>query len=209
MRSVHSRWTFPAGVAQDAGRAAALATALGVDADALQTILTLAPVPLLRACAARWANRVSPAWSRGFCPVCGAWPTLGEARGLERARRLRCGRCAADWPTVWLRCVYCDTDDHARLGSLVLTTERSAGTAPEPARVATSIDTCAACRGYLKTVATLTPTPAEDLGLLDLSTLELDVAALEQGYARPPGVGAVADARVVTPAGGRAGWWRA
>ena len=30
-----------------------------------------------------------------------------ERRGLERACVLRCGRCGADWPWEWLRCVFC------------------------------------------------------------------------------------------------------
>jgi FdhE protein len=197
-----------AGLARDAARVAALATALGVDAGALGAVAAVAPVPLLRACAERWSVRLLPTWRHGWCPVCGAWPILAEARGLERARRLRCGRCAADWWAAWLWCVYCGADDHARLGSLVLTEETSDPSGSGLARVATSIDTCAVCGSYVKTVTTLTPTPADDLALLDLATLELDVAALERGYGRPPAAGAVVDSRVVTPPGRLGGWWR-
>jgi FdhE protein len=157
-------------------------------------------VPLLRATAERWRERLPAAWSRGYCPLCGAWPTLAEARGLERDRRLRCGRCAADWPFAWLQCVYCGMDDHARLGSLV-------GEA-EAARRASSVDTCLACHGYLKTVTTLGPTPANELALLDLTTVPLDVAALEQGYRRPAGPGAALHARVCPRAAGRLAGWR-
>ena len=65
------------------------------------------------------------------------------------------------------------------------------------------------CRGYLKTVTTLTPTSADDLALLDLATVELDVAAIEHGYARPAGPALPLGARVATSrAGGLAGWWR-
>ena len=70
------------------------------------------------------------------------------------------------------------------------------------------MDTCAACRGYLKTVTTLAPTPAADLGLLDLTTVDLDVAALARGYARPAGPGAELGARVVVRER-RRGWWGA
>jgi FdhE protein len=195
-----------AGLAQDATRVAELATVLGVDAGALGAVTAVAPIPLLRACGERWSTRVPPTWAHGWCPVCGAWPTLAEARGLERARRLRCGRCAADWQTAWLRCVYCGTDDHARLGSLVLTAETSDPACPGLARVATSIDTCAVCRSYLKTVTTLAPTPADDLALLDLATVELDVAAVEQGYGRPQAAGVTVESRVVTPPS-RLAWW--
>jgi FdhE protein len=197
-----------AGLARDAACVAELATTLGVDAGALGAVASVAPVPLLRACAERWSARLSPTWAHGWCPVCGAWPTLAEARGLERARQLRCERCAADWWAAWLWCVYCGADDHAHLGSLVLTEEASDLSGSALARVATSIDTCSVCRGYVKTVTTLTPTPADDLALLDLATVELDVAALEHGYGRPPAAGAVVNARVLTPPGRLAGWWR-
>jgi FdhE protein len=198
-----------AGVAQDTTRVAELAAAQHVDAGALGAVAMVAPVPLLRACAARWMTRVSASWDAGFCPVCGAWPTLAEARGLERARRLRCVRCAADWRTAWLRCVFCGADDHTNLGSLVLTVERPGDPSGDLARVASSIDTCEVCRGYLKTLTTLGPTPADDLALLDLATVELDIAALEHGYARPAGSGTAVGIRVTTAAGNRlAAWWR-
>jgi FdhE protein len=194
-----------AGLVEDAGRVATIALALGADAGALIAIAAVAPVPLLRACAARWADRLPAPWPLGSCPVCGAWPALAEVRGLERARFLRCGRCAADWPTSWLRCPFCACDDHATLGSLVLTELPDDGTL-RLARVATGVDTCGACRGYLKTVTTLAPTPANDLGLLDLTTVELDAVAVERGFARPAGPGAPSRARVVLRE--RRGWWR-
>lgn len=146
-----------AGLVEDAGRVAAISAALGVDAGALGAVAGVAPVPLLRACAARWANRVPPAWSHGACPMCGAWAAFAELRGLEQARHLRCLRCAADWATSWLRCPFCGADDHETLGSLVLTLPPEDDGPLRLARVATGVDTCAACRGYLKTVTTLAP----------------------------------------------------
>jgi FdhE protein len=199
-----------AGLTQDTARVTALAKALGFDAKALNAVAGVAPVPLARACAERWAARVPASWSPGWCPVCGSWATLAEARGLERARRLRCGRCASDWRTEWLACPFCGADDHAQLGALVLTEAPDGDAGIELARTATSIDTCHACRGYIKTVTTLTPTAPDDLALLDLATVELDVAALEHGYRRPVGPGSTLDARVTLPVRGRLGrWWRA
>jgi FdhE protein len=166
---------FEAGLEQDADRVVALAESLGADPDALQTVAAVAPAPLLHACRLRWAAHVPAAWAAGHCPVCGGWPLLAEARGLERTRRLRCARCAADWAAEWLRCVFCGTGEHERLGALV----------PEAAAETRRVETCEVCRGYLKTLTTLVATPAEDLGLLDLTTVELDVAAVDAGYARP------------------------
>jgi FdhE protein len=202
------RALLEAGLREDTTRIASLAQTLGADAGALGAVAALAPVPLLRACAERWAPHVPRAWAHGWCPVCGSWPAFAEARGLENARRLRCARCAADWPTAWLRCPYCGEDDHMRLGSLVVTLDQERDPAASGlARVATSIDTCGRCRGYLKTMTTLGPTPADDLGLIDLATVELDVAALEHGYARPTGPGAALGAHVSAAGGRLSGWW--
>jgi hypothetical protein len=57
-------------------------------------------------------------------------------------------------------------------------------------------------------VTTLGPTPPDDLGLIDLATIELDVAAVEHGYARPAGPGApLGVSLTTTPGRRRAAWW--
>jgi FdhE protein len=122
----------------------------------------------------------------GYCPICGAWPALAEARGLERERRLRCTRCGGDWRTEWLRCPYCGVRDHLQLGAL----------APEGAVETRKAETCAACRRYVKTVTTLAATPADEVALQDLATLELDLAALTHGYEGPQGLGCAMNVRI-------------
>jgi FdhE protein len=189
---------FEAGLEQDMARLAALAQDLGADPDALAAVAALLPAPFLRACAERLQAHVSPAWAAGYCPICSAWPALAEARGLERERRLRCGRCAADWRSTWLTCPYCATGEHTRLASL----------APEATRETRKVDTCAACHGYLKTITTLAPTPPDELGLVDLATVELDVVALAHGYARPTALGAPLQVRMRARAGTLLGAWR-
>jgi FdhE protein len=51
------------------------------------------------------------------------------------------------------------------------------------------VETCAGCRGYLKSIATLQAIPPFELLLKDLETVELDLVALERGYSRPEGGG--------------------
>jgi FdhE protein len=108
--------------------------------------------------------------------VCGASAALVEARGLERRLRHRCGRCGADWAAEPLRCPFCGTRDHGKLTGLV--SER----AGERGRV----EACGLCRGYLKTITTLTAAPPAEVALLDLETVHLDVAAVEHDFQRPP-----------------------
>jgi FdhE protein len=118
-------------------------------------------------------------WPHGYCPVCGAWAALAELRGLERARMLRCLRCGADWQAQWLACVFCGESDHRKLGSL----------SPEQGAETRRVDKCESCKAYLKTATTLSATPTWAVLLDDAETVDLDLAALDHGYHRPPGHG--------------------
>jgi len=173
----------------DEPRLADLAKADGADPGALGALMQLATMPLLHACGRHLAPQVPLDWSSGYCPVCGAWPTLAEVRGLERTHRWRCGRCGADWGLALLRCPYCGEADHQRLGSL--TAEDSEATC--------TVDTCLTCRGYVKTRAVLQPTPPYAVVLEDLATVDWDLVALARGYRRPTPPGYPLGVRLVEP----------
>jgi FdhE protein len=185
-----------AAIALDTTRIDAIAEALAVAAEPLRAVLPLASWPWLQGCGARLADRVPADHAHAWCPVCGAWATLAEARGLESARRLRCGRCGGDWRAAWLRCPFCGTDEHARLRGLVGETTGEARRA----------DGCAACGAWVKTITTLGASTIGEVRLLDLATVDLDVAALARGWKRPAGLGAALDVHVVAPE--RRRWWR-
>jgi FdhE protein len=185
-----------ASIRQDADALAGLAAAAGLEPDLLGTIAHAAALPALLA-AGRAAEPVladGRGWEAGYCPVCAAWPTLAEMRGLARERWLRCGRCGSGWRSPPSRCPFCVAGDHRQLGYL----------APAADRESRRATTCDACRGYLKTVSVLGPASAAELALHDLGTLELDVAALERGYARPDRPGfPLAVTLTASPPGGR------
>jgi FdhE protein len=187
-----------AAIVQDAERLERLAADCDVDPGLLSTLAQLATLPVLQACGRRAAPLLEELRSdAGSCPVCAAWPTLAEVRGLARARRLRCGRCGADWEFDPRRCPFCGTADHRRLGSLV----------PEEGGESRRVDTCQNCRGYLKSLTTLRAWPADCLPLEDLATVYLDIAALEHGYARPERPGYSLNARLVERPASRRGFF--
>ena len=186
-----------ASICQDAD--AILATAADdLNPGLLATLGQLLAFPLLQACGERAAPLLAGVrWDATYCPLCAAWPTLAELRGLEREHWLRCGRCGAGWRYPHQRCALCGSRDHRALGYL----------APEAQREARRAVTCDACHGYLKTLATIGPLPPAEIGLQDLLTLELDVAALERGYGRPDTP--AFPLRVTVAAAARAGGWLA
>lgn len=178
-----------AAICQDDERIDAIARENGVDPDpaSLRVIAQLAALPLLQTCGRALKTQLSASWWEGYCPVCGAWPTLAEFRGLERKRWLRCGRCATGWEVPWLRCPYCAESEHTNLGYL----------APEAGETTRKVEVCDSCKGYVKAEPTVKPLAAWEIVLDDLATVPLEIAALDRGYHRPERPGYALEARVV------------
>jgi FdhE protein len=164
------------------------AVCFGVDgSSALRVVGQVAALPLLHACARSVGHEASAAWWEGYCPVCGAWPTLAEFRGLERKRWLRCGRCGTGWEVAWLRCPFCGETNHEQLGYL----------APADGETTRKVEVCDTCKGYVKAEPTVRPLPWWGVLLDDAATVPLDVAALDRGYHRPERPGYALDVRIV------------
>jgi FdhE protein len=172
-----SRAFLEAAVNADGDRLEALARSLDIDPNVLAAVAMLAVMPLLQALRRRFGplEAVDSHWHEGYCPICGGWPHLAEQRGLERTRRLRCARCGGDWVQPGIRCPYCGVVGH----------EARAGLVSEQDGEARKVETCAACRGYLKSASTLHPWAGDEVALIDLATVDLDLVALEREYERP------------------------
>jgi FdhE protein len=164
-----------AAIMRDEHALAREAAHISAPAGTVAVLAQVAAIPVLHAAARGLATHAARTWQRGYCPVCGAWPSLVEMRGIERERRLRCGCCSADWPLPVLHCAFCGETDHHQLGSLV----------PESAEQYRRVETCERCRGYLKVVTTLGALPLRVLARQDLATVPLDLVAQDRGYARP------------------------
>jgi FdhE protein len=152
------------------------ADALGLDVPLTASVLSLTLFPVFVPIGAALGPLLSPgSWAEGYCPVCGSFPKLGEFRGLEQTRFLRCGLCAAAWQFPRLRCPGCGNRDHRRLGYLHVEGEEG------KCRAAT----CEECRQYVKMVSTLTPLSALQLLVTDVATVHLDLLAADKGYSPP------------------------
>jgi FdhE protein len=172
---LHPSTMIRAAIMRDEHAIAREAERIDVPADTVAVLALMAATPVLHAAARGLGKPAAQAWQRGYCPVCGAWPSLVEMRGIERERRVRCGCCGADWPLPVLRCAFCAEMDHHQLGSLV----------PEDEEQYRRVETCERCCGYLKVVTTLGALPFRVLARQDLATVPLDLVAQDRGYARP------------------------
>jgi FdhE protein len=175
---------FTASLCQDSVRINEIAAVSGADVEALHAVIALLPIPFLHACNRRWASSISASWVEGYCPVCGSLPAFAEVRGIERNRYFRCGRCGGEWHARALYCPYCAMSDHDELVALV--PEKDGTNAVGSNAV---IDACQRCLGYVKTFTRLQGCPPGAVMLEDLASVELDVAAIEHGFARSPGPG--------------------
>jgi FdhE protein len=113
------------------------------------------------------------AWKHGFCPACGSWPALTEVAAGRRA--LRCSFCAFAWELPTYGCIYCGEQG-----------DSFATVAIEEDRKNRRLELCGACRSYMKTVDVAELSPFPLLAIADLETMDLDLAAMERGYSRPP-----------------------
>jgi len=149
------------------------ADALGLDAPLTASVLSLALYPVFGSLRAELQPVLTAGpWEQGYCPVCGSFPKLGEFRGLEQIRFLRCSLCAAEWQFPRLRCPGCGNQDHRKLGYLHVVGEEG------KCRAAT----CDNCRQYVKMVSTLTALGPVALLVSDVATVHLDLLAAEKGF---------------------------
>jgi FdhE protein len=111
-------------------------------------------------------------WQHGYCPACGSWPAMAEV--VDGHRTLRCSFCATAWELSTYACVYCGEDG-----------EPFVTAAPDEERKDRRVEVCSGCGGYLKTVDTASLSPFPLLAIGDLETMDLDMAAMEHGYAKP------------------------
>jgi FdhE protein len=117
-----------------------------------------------------WRNEER--WLRGYCPLCGERPAMGQLTGTDpgRLRLLSCGRCGTRWRYRRTGCPFCEKDDDHRLASLAIEGE-----------CGLRIDYCDACGGYLKTYD---GEGNEGVLLADWTSLHLDVIAGDRALKR-------------------------
>jgi FdhE protein len=153
-----------------------LAEELDLDVPLTASVLSLTLFPILVSIREGFEPLLSTnSWSQGYCLVCGCFPKLGEFRGLEQTRFLRCNLCAAEWQFPRLQCPCCGNRDHGRLGYLHVEGEEGKCRA----------NTCEECRQYVKMVSTLFPLSPIKLLVADVATVHLDLLAVERGYSPP------------------------
>ena len=194
---------------REQGAVRVAATKAGLGHDLLWLVSDLAVGPFAHAQLGSLFDHAAPesplrnvlrTWERGYCPLCGSWPAFLECAnspavdhqgtapsedgpseaspanaGDMRALRsvARCAFCAAAWDLSTASCVYCAKTD-----------EQVVTLTPDPSRPNRQVVGCHGCRGYIKIVDAV-PLPFPLLPLTDLNSMDLDLVAMQTGFARP------------------------
>lgn len=121
-------------------------------------------------------------WHHGYCPVCGAYPSLAylERPSLDAGqnpyilggggqRRLHCSLCGADWQFRRRVCPFCGEEGDSALGILKPKDE-----------AAERLDYCNTCRTYHPTIDLREMIYTPDMDTMALGLLHLDLIAAER-----------------------------
>jgi FdhE protein len=110
-------------------------------------------------------------WKKGYCPVCGAFPTVALIEEKITRRWLHCSRCSHDWLFSRVICPYCENE--AQQGMDFFYVE---------ARAQESAFTCDQCKRYLITLNRVSDLLEHDLDVSAISLVHLDVVMQEKGF---------------------------
>jgi len=131
--------------------------------------------PFLEAYAEKLKGYVNQeSWLKGYCPVCGSAPAMGELRMETGEKILQCSSCGFKWRFKRLGCPFCGNANHEKLRYFHTETDGKAY----------RVDVCEECKKYIKTIDLRELNREAILPLEDLGTLHLDILAREEGYKR-------------------------
>lgn len=164
---------------RDAPGVDALARQTGVPTQVLHFLGAYLARPFLAAASREFDAELLGSGREGAdCPVCGHEASLSFLQPENGARRLWCRHCGRGWGVPRVRCAFCANADAASLGYFEIE--------GLPGR---RVDFCRRCRRYLKTFDLRAIDAHGDATLADLEDLtsaEMDAAAVAEGFTPPP-----------------------
>lgn len=150
-----------------------LADQFGIDKKVFSFLILESIKPSIEAGVEKISNELdTETWLKGFCPICGSFPSLSLLKEEVGKRYLLCSFCGYEWRIERLICPFCNNKEHESLHYFY-------GEGEDAYR----IDLCDKCHQYIKTID-LRKIEAFDPLLEDLATLHLDILASQKGYKR-------------------------
>ncbi len=110
-------------------------------------------------------------WEKGYCPVCGAHPTIAVIREKIAQRWLHCSRCGHEWRFSRMFCPGCEQESPSGLDYFYV----------EDRRQETAF-TCNSCKRYLITLNQISDMGDHDRDVSAMSLIHLDLIMQEKGF---------------------------
>lgn len=152
--------------------AAGWAEALAVRRDVIDFLLRAAAKPVLEK-RRRAINEHLEAsgWDRGYCPSCGAFPSIAVIHEKIPQRWLHCSQCGHDWQFSRVVCPCCSHEGQQEMPYFFVE-----GKEQETAFV------CESCKRYLITMNHLSDIEKHDPDVLAMGMTHLDLLMQQKGF---------------------------
>jgi len=110
-------------------------------------------------------------WEKGYCPVCGEFPSIALIEEEGGKRFLHCSSCGQDWRFTRVVCPYCEKEASKEMDYFYVENKTQ-----ESAFV------CDQCKKYLVTLYRAGRLHARDMDISAISLVHLDMIMQEKGY---------------------------
>jgi FdhE protein len=110
-------------------------------------------------------------WDKGYCPFCGAFPSVAVIHEKIPQRWLHCSGCGHDWRFNRVICPYCSHENQQEMPYFFVE-----GKEQETAFV------CEACKRYLITINHISDLETHDPDVLAMGMTHLDLLMQQKGF---------------------------
>jgi len=111
------------------------------------------------------------AWERGYCPICGEFPSIALIEEEGGKRLLHCSTCGQDWRFTRVVCPYCEKEAPKEMDYFYVEDKTQ-----ESAFV------CDKCKKYLVTLYRAGHLFARDMDVSAISLVHLDMIMQDKGF---------------------------
>jgi FdhE protein len=110
-------------------------------------------------------------WEKGYCPICGEFPSIALIEEEGGKRFLHCSSCGQDWRFTRISCPYCEKETRQDMEYFYVENKTQ-----EAAFV------CDQCKKYLVTLYRAGKVFARDMDISAISLIHMDIIMQGKGY---------------------------
>ena len=114
----------------------------------------------------KWGN-----WEKGYCPVCGTFPSIAMIKEKIAERWLHCSQCGYEWKFSRVICPYCEDKAYQEMPFFFVEDKGN-----------DCAFACDKCKRYLITLTRMSDLIVRDLDISAISLTHLDIIMQDKGF---------------------------